>query len=270
LRTACIIWIAFLLVGYQVQAQDSSDVKVLPIFQSKLERQLITQFESQPFFLLQSLDAGTNIYHDNWESLVMQLDKLAEKKKSNVQLLSDIFFDTHNRMLRNYTTFASFASTLATGAYDCVTGTAVMGLLLERYGIAYTIIELQGHVYIRGIVEDVPFVMESTQPINGLLIGTRRVRNFEKKISQTVSEPILETLNERIGQRGNSKKQLKIAEIGLKELGGLQYYNDAIRKFESGTFDEAYVQLIKAELLYPSPRIQQFKVLMEALILAEK
>lgn len=259
-----------MLVGFQAHSQDSSDVKVLPIFQSKLERQLITQFESQPFFLLQSLDPGTNIYHDNWENLVLQLDKLAEKKKSNVQLLSDIFFYTHNRILKNYTTFASFAKTLSSGDYDCVTGTAVMGLLLNRYGVDYQIIELEGHVYIRGLVDAIPFIIESTQPVNGLLLGERKVRNFEKKISEESIEPMIEGLNERIGYRNNARKQIKIAEIGLKELAGLQYYNDAVRKFEMGSFDEAYVQLIKGELLYPSSRIQQFKSLMEALILEDK
>lgn len=257
------------MIGFHVQAQDSSDVKVLPIFQSKLERQLITQFESQPFFLLQSLDPGTNIYHDNWENLVLQLDKLAEKKKSNVQLLSDIFFYTHNRILKNYTTFASFAGTLSTGNYDCVTGTAVMGLLLDRYDLDYQIIELEEHVYIRGFVENIPFIIESTQPVNGLLVGERKVRNFEKKISEENTEPLLEPLNERIGYRTHARKQLKIAEIGLKELAGLQYYNDAVRKFEMGSFDEAYVQLIKGELLYPSPRITQFKGLMEKMILED-
>lgn len=255
-----------MLVGFQVHSQDSYDVKVVPIFESKLERQLITQFEHQPYFLLQSLNPSTTIYHKAWESLVLQLDQLSEKRNSNVQLLSNIFFYTHKSVLKDYTTYASFANTLAKGSYDCVTGTAVLGLLLERYGIPFTIIELEGHVYIRGAVDGIPFVMESTEPVHGLLIGKKRTEAFERKISKSSLETTTQNSNVRIGQRNRSTKQMKVAEIGLKELGGLQYYNDAVKKFDAKCFEEAYIQLIKGELLYPSPRITQFKEQLSELI----
>lgn len=266
LKKVIIIWIFVFFAGTYTQAQDTYVVKTLSVFQNSLERQLLTQFENQPFFILQSLNTGANIYHDKWEDLIDQLDQLAKEKKSNVHLLSNIFFHTHSSLLENYTTFASFSHTLSTGDYDCVTGTAVMGLLLDRYGITYKIIELQGHVYIKGWMGKKPFIIESTDPWNGLLVGNRRVSNWEKKITEDGAS-LFSSANERVGQRTNINKQVKIAEIGLKELGGLQYYNDAVRKFEDGAYEDAYVQLIKGELLYPSSRITQFKQQLEFLII---
>ncbi|WP_332914370.1 hypothetical protein [Algoriphagus boritolerans] len=44
-------------------------------------------------------------------------------------------------------------------------------------------------------------------------------------------------------------------KVDLKQLAGLQYYNDAIVYFNSQAFGQAVDQLSKAYLLYPSDRI---------------
>ncbi len=56
---------------------------------------------------------------------------------------------------------------LKEGRYDCVSGSAALGLLLERYGYSFDIVETDYHVFIVVHLGLQKAILESTLPIGG-------------------------------------------------------------------------------------------------------
>lgn len=254
------------LLGFHAKSQDDYVEIKLTLFETNLEKKYFTQYQDDPFLLLQALNPEENPDFKRWDKLLKVLDKRAQRKNVDVQLLSDIFYKTHQHLLKRYAPHSFFTGTLKDGVFDCVTGSGAYALLLERYGIPYKLIETDEHIYLKGQFEGMPFIIESTFAQNGLILGEIEIKKFEEKfiLSQRSSgsnQPLV------LGSNFNSSNQNKTFEyIELKELAGLQYYNYAIAKFDDKDYQGSYVQLLKAELLYPSPRIIQLKEKMEILL----
>jgi hypothetical protein len=259
--------LALLLIsGFHVKSQDNYVEIKLSLFETDLEKKYFTQHQDDPFLLLQALHPEENPDFRNWEKLLKVLDKRTQRKNVDVQLLSDIFYKTHQHLLKTYAQHSFFSGTLKNGIFDCVTGSGAYALLLERYGIPYILIETDEHIYLKGQFEGIPFIIESTFAQDGLIIGDKDISQFEEKFISSVGksnsdEPLV------LGRNPNISKQNKTLEyIGLKELAGLQYYNNAIEKFDEKDFQGSFVQLLKAEFLYPSKRIVALKEKMELLL----
>jgi hypothetical protein len=259
--------LALLLIsGFHVKSQDNYVEIKLSLFETDLEKKYFTQHQDDPFLLLQALHPEENSDFRNWEKLLKVLDKRTQRKNVDVQLLSDIFYKTHQHLLKTYAQHSFFSGTLKNGIFDCVTGSGAYALLLERYGIPYILIETDEHIYLKGQFEGIPFIIESTFAQDGLIIGDKDISQFEEKFISSVGksnsdEPLV------LGRNPNISKQNKTLEyIGLKELAGLQYYNNAIEKFDEKDFQGSFVQLLKAEFLYPSKRIVALKEKMELLL----
>lgn len=249
------------------KAQDDFGSLTIKVYESDNEKRLFQQHDDEHFFLLQSLHPNLEEGIKNWNKLVKRLDKKASKKRGEVRFLSDIFYISHQSLLNQYETHANFSNTLAEGIYDCVTGTGLYALLLDRYGIPYYIVETDAHVYLKGNFNGVDFVMESTFPLNGLVIGAKEVADFDQQFFQ--GPPSMEGFKvpSVLGGMFPSVKHTQVLNrIDIKELAGLQYYNDAILKFNQKAYQEAYAQLVKAAYLYPSPRINHLKEKMETLL----
>jgi hypothetical protein len=255
-----------LISGMHVNSKDNYVEIKLSLFETDLEKKYFTQHQDDPFLLLQALHPEENPDFRNWEKLLKVLDKRTQRKNVDVQLLSDIFYKTHQHLLKTYAQHSFFSGTLKNGIFDCVTGSGAYALLLERYGIPYILIETDEHIYLKGQFEGIPFIIESTFAQDGLIIGDKDISQFEEKFISSVGksnsdEPLV------LGRNPNISKQNKTLEyIGLKELAGLQYYNNAIEKFDEKDFQGSFVQLLKAEFLYPSKRIVALKEKMELLL----
>ncbi|WP_194973591.1 hypothetical protein [Aquiflexum lacus] len=254
------------LLGFHAKSQDDYVKIKLTLFETNLEKKYFTQYQDDPFLLLQALNPEENPDFKRWDKLLKVLDKRAQRKNVDVQLLSDIFYKTHQHLLKRYAPHSFFTGTLKDGVFDCVTGSGAYALLLERYGIPYILVETDEHIYLKGQFEGIPFIIESTFVHDGLIIGETEIGQFEKKYiaSEKSIEPNKPVV---LGRNSNSTKENKTFDhIRLKELAGLQYYNDAIKKFDEKDFQGSYVQLLKAEFLYPSTRIVSLKEKMEALL----
>lgn len=255
-----IILIFMQLTGYSAKSQENHIEFSISVYNHPLEKEFLSKYANDPFILLQSLYPKEEIKSKNWNKLVSKLDKSMKKNNKNVQLLSDIFFSTHQLILKNYAKFAYFSQTLEEGVYDCVTGTASLALMLERYEIPYRIIETDHHVFIKGDLDGIPFIFESTFPIEGVMTDPEKIRNFEESyIGIRVNDKKLRNHSEVGAISEEIKLNFLYNVIDLKQLAGLQYYNDAIKKFHKDDFKAAFAQLVKAEFLYPSERILDLK-----------
>lgn len=265
MKSICTILTILMLAAPFALAQEEADVLTLNVFEHSLEKTFITKYQHDPFFLLQSLYPKENLKTQNWESLLSALDRQHGKKRKDVRLLYNIFTQSQKTLLKDYRKFAYFNQTLEEGVYDCVTGSAVLGILLDRYGIPYQIVETAAHVFVLGDLAGLPFIFESTLPDDGFILGEENVKAFLSNFDVSVSSqegisPV------EVGNLSTGSSRRVIGMIGLRELAGIQYYNEAVRHFLDYEYPQAYIHLIKAEALYPSGRIVEFKEKMGMLV----
>ncbi|GMQ25757.1 hypothetical protein Aoki45_24390 [Algoriphagus sp. oki45] len=225
------------------------------VFSTEVEKALWDEGDSNLFQLFRAVQAKSEYSSDSWVELVEELDSKAQKSGDQLALLRQIFQKTHQRLLKKYEQHSSFNAMLSEGKYDCVSGSAALGLLLERYGFEFDIVETDYHVFLVVNLDGKKIVLESTLPVGGMITAPSEVQNYliayqpEKNaqrysLNQTIAGPVVDYSD-------NSTFRI----VTLRELAGLQYYNDAIVHFNKQAYGKAVDQLSKAYLLYPSDRI---------------
>jgi tetratricopeptide (TPR) repeat protein len=195
----------------------------------------------------------------NWEALQLELDAKASKKMDSLSLLRIIFQKTHQRLLKDYTQHSSFADLLESGAYDCVSGSAALGLLLDRYGYSYEVVETDYHVFIQVYLDGKKIILESTLPVGGMITAPSAVNDY---LGAYLNEgkPAARNINEGLaGAKVDTSDNTIFRKVNLSELAGLQHYNEAIVHFNQQEYRQAIDLLSKALVLYPSERIEGLK-----------
>jgi tetratricopeptide (TPR) repeat protein len=195
----------------------------------------------------------------NWDGLQLELDAKASKKMDSLSLLRVIFQKTHQRLLKDYTQHSSFADLLESGAYDCVSGSAALGLLLDRYGYSYEVVETDYHVFIQVYLDGKTVILESTLPVGGMITAPSAVSDY---LGAYLNEgkPVARNINEGLaGTKVDTSDNTLFRKVNLSELAGLQHYNEAIVHFNQQEYQQAIALLSKALVLYPSERIEGLK-----------
>ena len=177
----------------------------------------------------------------------------------SLSLLRIIFQKTHQRLLKDYTQHSSFSDLLESGAYDCVSGSAALGLLLDRYGYSYEVVETDYHVFIQVYLEGKTLILESTLPVGGMITAPSAVSGY---LGAYLNEgkPVARNINEGLaGTKVDTSDNTIFRKVNLSELAGLQHYNEAIVHFNQQEYRQAIDLLSKALVLYPSERIEGLK-----------
>jgi hypothetical protein len=224
-------------------------------FQSETEKKFWQSGTTYPLFLFMAVNAEKPASERAWLEVVDDLDLKASRKKSDLQFLRQIFEKTHQKLLKKYEQHSAFNSMLSEGRFDCVSGSAALSLLLDRYGFDFDIIETDYHVFIVVDLEGKKVILESTLPIGGMIATSSEVEKYldsyrPKEFAQ------LKSLNQSLaGPDIDYGDHSIFRKVNLRQLAGLQYYNDAIVHFNSQSFIQAVDQLSKAYTLYSSDRI---------------
>lgn len=214
---------------------------------------------SQPTLPLFINESDANALAIRWESLEQELDVKAAKKPDSLALLRAIFQKTHQRLLKNYSQHSTFSAMLNKGIYDCVSGSAALGLLLDRYGYAFDIIETDYHVFIQVYLDGKTLILESTLPVGGMITAPSAVSNYLAAYSSE-GMPISRNISVGLaGTKADDSDNNIFRKVDLTELAGLQYYNEAIVHFNKQEYRKAIDLLSKALTLYPSERIEGLK-----------
>ncbi|WP_051286999.1 hypothetical protein [Algoriphagus mannitolivorans] len=255
--------LAFILIGFALSAKSqdivSGDEKLT--FESEVEKTLWQKGQEDVFQLFLAVEASESTSSSNWEKLVIELDELASKNQDELKLLRQIFQKTHQRILKKYEIHSSFSATLNSGKYDCVSGSAALAILLDRYRIEYDIIETDYHVFLVAKIDGKEIILESTLPVGGMITSPSEVANYLKSYTAANEAPLREFNQRLAGPQVDYKDNSIFRKVNLRELAGLQYYNHAIVQFNSQAFGKAVHQLSKAYLLYPSERIEGLREL---------
>lgn len=226
-----------------------------------------TAFEQSAFehrqelaLLLASDDEATSQTMQAVEQELNNLLKKLERKRDHLDepaLVSATFQHAHRKLLKWYDQSTSFAGMFASGKYDCVTGTALYALLFSRLNIPYEIHEFEHHLLLIVHTESGPILIESTDPLGGLVTEPQEIARRIAHHTTPQAKPGVYRSATFVPQKG----------IGVTQLAGLLYLNQAIRAFNSYDLAQARAAIHKAAMLYPSERVLEMKTLFSQPIL---
>lgn len=206
--------------------------------------------------LWSSVDGSTSDEH-SLQSLLRKLEHKQQKSGSTTAFVRYLFDRARQQFLRDYTGYATFSETLASGTYNCLTGTAVCALLLEHFNIPYTIIETNYHIFVIATVGHERILLEATDPDRGFVAGddkiNDRIREYRKSL------PAITIQDKSYYQyRANLYN-----EVSLDELTGLLYFNRAVVAYNNHNLTMAIDNLTKSAERYRSPRTAEFAAILQ-------
>ena len=224
-------------------------------FDSEKEKTIWQSEKESPLSLFRAVQTEKFGSEDVWSDLVNELDTKASKGSADLNLLRQIFQKANQRLFKKYEQHSTFNAMLSEGRFDCVSGSAALGMLLERYGYAYDIVETDYHVFIVVNLAGKDIVLESTLPVGGMITTPSEVEKYLDAYKPTESLSAKAVTQRLAGPEIDYSDNSIFRKVNLTQLAGLQYYNDAIVHFNAQAFGQAVEQLSKAYLLYPSDRI---------------
>lgn len=200
-----------------------------------------------------------NVLKGEYDALIEKLGKKRAKIENDKLFLKRLFYFVQSKQLHWYKDYVSFAEMLEKSYYDCMTGTALLAILLDEFKIPYQIIEFQYHTCLVATVSDQQIMLESTDPYEGFVedaieIGERMAHYENPQDKEPVSGISSNSMEYKLDF---SNSQV----INLQKLVGLSYFNYAANYYNQRNIPEAALAIEKAEWLYPSERILDMKML---------
>lgn len=202
-------------------------------------------------FLLHSNNSENNRF-ESLDKLLYKLEKVRDRRSSDMAFLKSVFYKTHQRMLVKYDRLACMDETLTSGNYGCLTGTLLYSVILDHFGFEHQIMELPNHVYLQVSVGEKVVIFESTQPKEGFITEGYEVN---ERLEQYLTDARKSILHRTIGEGLEDGEKLPTAlskPIGLQELAALQYFNESVKNYKNSSFGEAADHAMKAYELYPN------------------
>jgi len=262
-KKALLTYILISTIGLLAMAQDVSGILGELRFDGDSEQELWEAGQENPYLLFRAVQAERSLSDEKWDNLLAQLDKKFDKKGTHLNVLRQVFQKSHQQLFKTYEQHSTFNDMLDEGKFDCVSASAALALLLDRYRFDYKVVETDYHVFIVVNHEGNDIILESTLPIGGMITAQSEVASYLEGYKADASVQ-LKSLNQRLGApKVDLSDNAIFRKVNLTQLAGLQYYNDAISLFNEQSFTKAASQLNKALKLYNSERIEGLKTLAE-------
>ncbi|MBI1184843.1 hypothetical protein GC194_11250 [bacterium] len=241
-----LLFIPLLALG-QVQEFTYNSLFEKQVFSSLSDSQDL-KTELALFFAIDST-ATESVFNANYNEL-MAFNK-ARKLNKNVHRL---FYETQSTYLINFVQHVAFPKIFSDSAFNCVSGSALLAFLLDYNGFSYSIEEMPYHVFVTAVNKRRKFILESTDSQYGYLPDNRQNRRIYRP--DTIDNS---AIFKEIGEYSKLQNGEIIVKgtVTLRELAGLNYYNDAVNLINRGKFVKAVHQLQKAYFLYPSQRVNE-------------
>jgi hypothetical protein len=208
-------------------------------------------------------------HRSSYESLLKKVAGLNLLKKSPEKKVKAIYKVVHNEILTKYELENNFSEVFNTGTYNCVSATALYSLIFDNFDIPYTIKETPTHVYIVAYPNSNRIKVETTDPSSGFYVFQSA---FKKQYIDQLKK--MKLISEQEFKESSvdvlfDKYYFTEEDISIEELVGIQYVNDAIYLIDKTKYQEAYVQLEKGYLFYPSAKTKYLLLSMCADILSK-
>ncbi len=189
------------------------------------------------------------------ENLIDRLE--AKKTTSDINFLRKVFVETHRKFLKNYSQYTDMSEIFTTGNYDCLTATSLYSILLDRLHFDYSIIETNYHIFIVVKTSKGEVLLETTDLWNGFVTDS-------KKIEQRIGSYKQNT----VASLPANDKKFYLYHLNLYhtlqqgQLPGLLYFNQAVKSFNAGKWEQCSTLLDKAQAIYSSPRIAELTLIL--------
>ncbi|PLX14863.1 MAG: hypothetical protein C0597_09480 [Marinilabiliales bacterium] len=271
----------FLTACLKLFSQDTEVFDTLVYFNeityhSELEEEAFNEYfsEDNSSFIKLFLAKDENITKQQYEirltSFLDYTKELREDKNYNKPEKKKVKYYynlIHNKYLEKYEMNTNFSKIFNNGYYNCVTGSILYGLIFDELKIPYKIKLSPIHAYLITYPQTESILVETTNPVKGYFIFNE---NFKQNYVDHLLDNKLITASEYASYSTEelfNKYYFKEEDVTLKEMVGIQYYNEAVIQFQNQKFEEAFYELEKAYLFYPSEKIAYLLYYSAALVI---
>lgn len=204
-------------------------------------------------------EARTAAVKQELDAFIYEIKSSKLMHASEVKLMKELHKKVHERFLTQYKTVSPFPDIFVNGQYNCVSATALFTLVLEGLDIPYAIQEIPTHVYVVAYPDTKAISVEMTALNDAYYMPARkdisRAVGILVELELTTKEEILRDGPTTIYSRFYNTNKV----ISLKQLAGLQYYNNAIVAADAELYEKAYNEISKADKLYGEKKVLYFK-----------
>ena len=192
---------------------------------------------------------------DKLQKLFDALEKEKQKKVSEYKLLQIVFNYLFDNQLYKYKALTTFDKTIAQKEFDCLTGTLLFTLVLEKLGFRYAIHETNYHVYLTVITQEGEVLIETTDRQFGLqknkYLIAKKIHEYKRQYEKAKEE-----------NKNAYTSLLQIdRQIDLIQLVGLHYFNQAVNAYNQKDFEKAIKILKQSMQLYDADRSAELMIL---------
>ncbi|MDO1445314.1 hypothetical protein Q0590_03580 [Rhodocytophaga aerolata] len=178
-------------------------------------------------------------------SFILHLQEKKHQFASEKKYLHWVVQEVRNQYLHDYELYPSFHQLFANGTYNCLSGTALYGLILQKLNYQVEIHETAFHAYLIIHTPKRKILLDATDAENGFAYYAYQIQAREALYRE----------NERARYQPAFNRV-----IDFYELAGLHYYNEGIIQFNAQNYTASLNYLEKAAQLYPrSERIQHLQ-----------
>lgn len=194
-------------------------------------------------------------YYTDYRSKIDDINISKLNKKKTDKKIKALYEDVHDQFLAKYEPQNDFSSIFSNGHYNCVSASALYGIIFSEFDIPYIIKEKPTHVYLVAYPESEKILVESTDPNGGFITSSDRYKAaFIEQMTNAKLISSEEAKNKSVSQLFD-EYYFSDPDITLKELVGIQYTNHALYALEKEDYKKACQLLEKAYFFYPADRV---------------
>lgn len=216
-----------------------------PVFHTVLEQRAFSRIDSisdahlLALFLASDASVDTNRFeqiHKQVNDFYFYLSQGKTQIKSQRKYIKWVSKQLQGQFLQQYQAYPAFYRVFTEKTYNCLSGTALFALFFQRLGYTIEVHETAFHAYLLVKLNNRKFLLDATDPEQGFISDLNLIRQRELLYRQNEQAKLQPAFNRT---------------IQLIELAGLQYYNEAMLKYNRQNFAESASLLDKAGRLYP-------------------
>lgn len=180
--------------------------------------------------------------------LRLLFDEIVRKsnKRSVKKTAKYVFQTVHDDYFSSYHDLVMFDEIFSKGVYNCVSATALYGLVFGHLNIPFEVLSTENHVFMILTPPDGMILIESTDPVDGYN------KDFEAQQAKLLKEYKKHKLVDKEGRLTTSLGEENWT-IEFNDLIGLQYYNKSIELYNEGDVMSALRYANKSYFLSSDP-----------------
>jgi hypothetical protein len=187
------------------------------------------------------------------DEFLILTDEKRNSFKSEKAFVYFLFWKTHQNFFRRFQEYASFRDLVSHGIYNCLTGSALMALLLDHHDIEYKIIETNYHVFLLALNGTI--LLETTDG-EGFIDDPAQIRERINSYQNLAAEKKLAS------KTYYEYPAAKVSAVSNSGMLGLLHYNQAVKYYNEQKFDPAIAHLRHALLLHRTGKMETFADIM--------